>query len=60
LKRRLSEGVQVASASKRLQPPRNLRLERIWLGVGATGKSGALVRTHCTNQHESWLAFESP
>ncbi len=34
-------------------------LERAKLAAGATGKSGALVRTHYTNEHESRLAFES-
>jgi sarcosine oxidase subunit beta len=34
-------------------------LERRHLGAGATGKSGALVRMHYTNEAESRLAFES-
>src|SRR5205814_9356323 len=34
-------------------------LERGTLASGATGKSGALVRTHYTNEHEARLAFES-
>ncbi|MCO5178060.1 MAG: FAD-binding oxidoreductase, partial [Thermomicrobiales bacterium] len=34
-------------------------VERRQLGAGATGKSGALVRTHYTNVPESQLAFES-
>ena len=34
-------------------------LERRHLAAGATGKSGALVRMHYTNEHESRLAFES-
>ncbi|MBI4636770.1 MAG: FAD-binding oxidoreductase [Candidatus Rokubacteria bacterium] len=39
---------------------RNVRLlERRHLGAGATGKSGALVRMHYTNEAESRLAFES-
>src|SRR3989442_5581972 len=29
------------------------------VGAGATGKSGALVRTHYTNEPETRLAFES-
>ena len=33
-------------------------LERGTLASGATGKSGALVRTHYTNEHEARLAFE--
>jgi sarcosine oxidase subunit beta len=36
-----------------------LLLERHHLGAGATGKSGALVRMHYTNEAESRLAFES-
>ncbi len=36
-----------------------LLLERGALASGATGKSGALVRMHYTNPHESRLAFES-
>jgi sarcosine oxidase, subunit beta len=34
-------------------------LERQHLGAGASGKSGALVRMHYTNEPESRLAFES-
>ena len=34
-------------------------LERRHLAAGATGKSGALVRMHYTNEHESRLAVES-
>ncbi|HEU4370809.1 MAG TPA: FAD-dependent oxidoreductase [Methylomirabilota bacterium] len=34
-------------------------LERRQLAAGATGKSGALVRMHYTNESESGLAFES-
>jgi sarcosine oxidase subunit beta len=34
-------------------------LERGTLASGATGKSGALVRMHYTNPHESKLAYES-
>ncbi|MFI5327174.1 MAG: NAD(P)/FAD-dependent oxidoreductase, partial [Candidatus Rokuibacteriota bacterium] len=38
----------------------NVRLlERRHLAAGATGKSGALVRMHYTNEHESRLAIES-
>jgi sarcosine oxidase subunit beta len=36
-----------------------LLLERRQLAAGATGKSGALVRMHYTNEAESRLAFES-
>src|SRR6266850_117368 len=38
---------------------RSLLLERRHLAAGATGKSGALVRMHYTNEAESRLAFES-
>jgi len=39
---------------------KNVRLlERRHLAAGATGKSGALVRMHYTNEHESRLAIES-
>src|SRR4029450_14118328 len=39
---------------------RNVRLlERRHLAAGATGKSGALVRMHYTNEHEARLALES-
>lgn len=34
-------------------------VERAHLGSGASGKSGALVRMHYTNPHESKLAYES-
>ena len=33
--------------------------ERHWPAAGATGKSGALVRTHYTNAPEAWLAYTS-
>ena len=36
-----------------------LLVERRHLGAGATGKSGALVRVHYTNEPESRLALES-
>src|SRR5262245_14706077 len=36
-----------------------LLIERKHLAAGATGKSGALVRMHYTNEAESRLAFES-
>lgn len=43
-----------------LMGARNVRLlERRHLAAGATGKSGALVRMHYTNGHESRLAHES-
>jgi sarcosine oxidase subunit beta len=38
---------------------RVLLVERRQLAAGATGKSGALVRMHYTNEAESRLAFES-
>jgi len=35
-------------------------VERQYLGSGATGKSGALVRMHYTNEPEVRLTFGSP
>ena len=34
-------------------------IERRYLGAGATGKSGAMVRTHYTNEPETRLAAVS-
>src|SRR5262245_25458760 len=34
-------------------------IEQSYLAAGATGKSGALVRMHYTNRHETHLAYES-
>ena len=34
-------------------------LERRYLGAGATGKSGAIVRMHYTNPHDASLALQS-
>src|SRR4029079_9701286 len=34
-------------------------VEQGYLAAGATGKSGALVRMHYTNPHETRLAYES-
>src|SRR5712692_3615413 len=34
-------------------------IERRYLGAGATGKSGAMIRTHYTNEPETRLSFVS-
>lgn len=55
-------GVNGASAAFQLMrrgAGRVVLLERHYLGAGASGKSGALVRMHYTNEAESRLAFES-
>src|SRR2546428_5600338 len=54
-----ANGTSTAFHLTRLGVQNVLLLERRWLGAGATGKSGALVRMHYTNEHESRLAFES-
>ena len=54
-----SNGTSTAFHLTRLGVRNVLLLERRWLGAGATGKSGSLVRMHYTNAHESRLAFES-
>src|SRR5207245_9165189 len=54
-----ANGTSTAFHLTRLGVRNVLLLERRWLGAGATGKSGSLVRTHYTNEHESRLAFES-
>lgn len=52
-------GTSTAFHLTRLGVKNVVLLERARLASGATGKSGALVRTHYTNEHESRLAFES-
>lgn len=55
-------GVNGASAAFRLAERgagRVVLLEQHYLAAGASGKSGALVRMHYTNEAESRLAFES-
>jgi sarcosine oxidase subunit beta len=52
-------GASTAFHLTRLGVRNVLLLERRGLASGATGKSGALVRMHYTNEHESRLAFES-
>lgn len=55
-------GVTGTSAAFRLAERgagRVVLLERRYLAAGASGKSGALVRMHYTNPHESKLAYES-
>ena len=54
-----ANGTSTAFHLTRLGVRNVLLLERRWLGAGATGKSGALVRMHYTNEHESRLALES-
>jgi sarcosine oxidase, subunit beta len=51
----LSTAFHLAKAGMR----RIVVVERRHLAAGATGKSGALVRTHYTNEPETRLAFES-
>src|SRR2546422_9300276 len=55
-----ANGTSTAFHLTRLGAQNVLLLERRWLAAGATGKSGALVRMHYTNEHESRLAFPSP
>src|SRR5260370_20468489 len=52
-------GASTAFHLTRLGVRNVLLLERRGLAAGATGKSGALVRMHYTNEHESRLAIES-
>src|SRR2546427_7116211 len=54
-----ANGTSTAFHLTRLGAQNVLLLERRWLAAGATGKSGALVRMHYTNEHESRLALES-
>src|SRR5260370_27182398 len=52
-------GVSTAFNLARLGVRRVTVVERRYLAAGATGKSGALVRMHYTNETESPLAWES-
>src|SRR5215467_485062 len=52
-------GASTAFNLTRLGVKRVTLIERRALGAGATGKSGALVRMHYTNEAESRLAWES-
>src|SRR2546428_9925164 len=54
-----ANGTSTAFHLTRLGVRNVLLLERRWLGAGATGKSGSLVRMHYTNEHESRPALES-
>src|SRR2546430_13841968 len=54
-----ANGTSTAFHLTRLGARNVLLLERRWLGAGATGKSGALLRMHYTNEHESRLAPQS-
>jgi sarcosine oxidase, subunit beta len=52
-------GTSTAFQLARMGVKNVILVERRQLAAGATGKSGALVRMHYTNPHESQLAFES-
>lgn len=52
-------GVSTAYHLARAGVKRVVVVERRHLGAGASGKSGALVRMHYTNEPETKLAFES-
>src|SRR2546422_9740124 len=54
-----ANGTSTAFHLTRLGVRNVLLLERRWLGAGAAGKSGSLVRMPYTNEHESRLALES-
>src|SRR2546428_11803476 len=54
-----ANGTSTAFHLTRLGVRTVLLLERRWLGAGATGKSGSLVRMHYTNEPDSRRAFES-
>ena len=54
-----ANGTSTAFHLARAGVKRVVVVERRYLGAGATGKSGALVRMHYTNEHEVRLAFES-
>lgn len=54
-----ANGTSTAFHLARAGVKRVVVVERRYLGSGATGKSGALVRMHYTNEPEVRLAFES-
>jgi sarcosine oxidase subunit beta len=54
-----ANGLRTAFHLARKGVKRVVVVERRHLAAGATGKSGALVRTHYTNEPETRLAFES-
>ncbi len=54
-----ANGLSTAFHLARKGVKRVVVVERRHLAAGATGKSGALVRTHYTNEPETRLAFES-
>ena len=54
-----TNGTSTAFNLTRLGVRNVVLLERRQLAAGATGKSGALVRMHYTNETESRMAFES-
>lgn len=54
-----ANGVSTAFHLARMGAGRIVVVERWHLAAGATGKSGALVRTHYTNEPETRMALES-
>ncbi len=54
-----ANGVSTAYHLAQMGAGKVVVVDRWHLGAGATGKSGALVRTHYTNEHEMRLALES-
>src|SRR2546430_4403467 len=50
-----ANGTSTAFHLTRLGVRNVLLLERRWLGAGATGKSGSLVRMHYTKEHQTRL-----
>jgi sarcosine oxidase subunit beta len=54
-----ANGTSTAFHLARAGVKRVVVVERQYLGSGATGKSGALVRMHYTNEPKVCLAFES-
>src|SRR5216110_2370184 len=54
-----ANGTSTAFHLARAGVKRVVVVERQYLGAGATGKSGALIRTHYTNEPEVRLSFES-
>lgn len=54
-----ANGVSTAFHLAQMGAGKVVVVERAHLGAGATGKSGALVRTHYTNEPETRMALES-
>ena len=55
-----ANGTRTAFHLARAGMKRVVGVERQYLGSGATGKSGSLVRMHDTNEPDVRLAFGSP